>query len=197
VDIHNLEEVQTICIRTKGILFDSITPLRAFEQELASLFLELEPVRYVSSIVNAIQSTFFTENMLGVHIRRGDFLELMRYNGTCITAVEDYIRCIDQHLEVGPFDRLYLATDDTDVRVRLRQRYGTQLCVSFEPRSLDRSTVEAIQDALIDLLLLSRSRYLIGTKRSSFSRVASWPNLAKSVHLSERRLFVRSEDVGR
>src|ERR1039457_7211599 len=72
VNIRTMEEVQTVCVRTKGILSEAEVPLRDFEQELACLFLKLTPIEYVSRIVNAYQRTFFTDSMLGVHIRRGE-----------------------------------------------------------------------------------------------------------------------------
>jgi hypothetical protein len=44
--------------------------------------------------------------------------------------------------------------------------------VWMSPRSLDRQTPEAVQDALVDLWLLRSTDYFVGTYRSSFSEMA-------------------------
>ena len=44
--------------------------------------------------------------------------------------------------------------------------------VSIAPRSLDRGRSEAVQDALIDLLLLRQTQAIVGTADSSFSEMA-------------------------
>jgi hypothetical protein len=52
-------------------------------------------------------------------------------------------------------------------------RYGARM-VSTVPRSLDRHSVESIQDALVDLQLLRVAQMVVGTTDSSFSRLAAF-----------------------
>ena len=57
------------------------------------------------------------------------------------------------------------------VREQFTRRYGDRV-VSTQPRTLDRKRPEAVQDALIDLLLLRLTDAFIGTRFSTFSELA-------------------------
>jgi hypothetical protein len=54
---------------------------------------------------------------------------------------------------------------------RFREHFGERV-VSTTPRSLDRGSAPAIQDALVDLYLLRQTEFFVGTRDSSFSAMA-------------------------
>eukprot|EP00435_Cladocopium_sp_Y103_P072680 s750_g41.t1 len=75
-------------------------------------------------------------------------------------------------METYPQDVLFfLATDDPDVEERMKSRFGSRLLTA--PKSLNRNSRTGIQDALIDLLMLSQGIEVLGSFKSSFSAMAS------------------------
>jgi hypothetical protein len=119
--------------------------------------------------------------MIGVHLRRGDLLH-QRPDVASNTA--QAIAAVDQFLEKAPDAGVFLCTDDgavapntgrgtpaEGVREAFRLRYGSRVTWTI-PRSLDRYTPQAIQDALMDLWLLRTTNPFVGTQASSFSELA-------------------------
>ena len=66
----------------------------------------------------------------------------------------------------------YIATDDRDELKNLEDRYGDRI-ISYREKTWGRDTPEAIKDALIDILCLSRCTKIIGSSGSGFSLVAA------------------------
>ena len=147
-----------------------------------SLFGEMQPVASIQQAVDAFRQTRFRPTMIGVHLRRGDML---RERPDTVGNTAQAMHAIDAFLAKAPDAGIMLCTDDgavdqdtgrmrtEDVRGRLRSRYGARV-VWTTPRSLDRRTPEAIQDALIDLWLLRSTNCVVGTTGSSFSELASY-----------------------
>jgi hypothetical protein len=103
------------------------------------------------------------------------------------------MQSVDAYLAQCPDAGVLLCTDDgalnqhsgkalptEGVRAKFMHRYGERL-VYTTPRSLDRREPAAIQDAVVDLWLLRRTDYFVGTVGSSFSGVAV---LGRSVPVS-------------
>jgi hypothetical protein len=119
--------------------------------------------------------------MIGVHLRSGD------YSSQRPDAVPDPRRvesAIRMFLQAAPDAGIFLATDDGAVDpyisrsttpagylACLRRAFGDRI-VTTTPRSLDRRDPFAIQDALVDLLLLRKTSAFAGTLASSFSELA-------------------------
>jgi len=105
--------------------------------------------------------------MIGVHLRRGDFVSggrsipTARYNRAIETA---RARCPDA---VG----IFLATDATDAEL-------TELVPGLPMRRLTyrgRESRDGLAAALVDLFVLSRTSYLVLTPMSTFGELASLP----------------------
>ncbi len=127
----------------------------------------------------------FRPRMIGVHLRRGDFASYAP--GVMATNADEALLFIDHELRRSPDAGIFLATDDgarvdlsegsavanDGVRERLRERFGDRV-ISLVPRTLDRASPEAIEDALVDLALLRRTNVVVGTRNSSFSIIAAF-----------------------
>ena len=159
------------------IRIDSPSALRA---RCAELLAELSPLTALQDQIEAFRWRHFRPTMIGLHLRRGDFL-LKRPDVAGNTR--EALEALDRFLEQGPDAGVFLCTDDgakdprtgagarEGVRDLIRGRYGERV-VATTPRSLDRRTPEAVQDALVDLWLLRATHRLVGTKGSSFSGLA-------------------------
>ena len=147
-----------------------------------SLFGEMQPVAAIREAIAAFKQTQFRPTMIGVHLRRGD---LLRDRPDVAANTAQAIHAINAFLARFPDAGILLCTDDgavdqdtgriqtEDVRARLRTQYGARV-VWTTPRSLDRRTSEAIQDALLDLWLLRDTDCVVGTTGSSFSELACY-----------------------
>jgi hypothetical protein len=97
---------------------------------------------------------------------------------------------VDRYLRAWPEAGVFLATDDgapTEFHEKYNyrpeglvrkftERYGSKL-VTYNKRTLDRADVTGVQDALIDLLLLNHTNFVLGSAGSSFSKFAIMRNL--------------------
>ncbi len=146
----------------------------------AALFSGMRPAAYVQSQIEAFRAARFRPTMIGVHLRRGDFLRAQPDNAANTAPA---LTAVASQLERLPDAGILLCTDDgardpwtgqprqEGVNGLFIQRFGPRV-VSTTPRSLDRRQPEAVQDALIDLLLLRQTQAFVGTTGSSFSEMA-------------------------
>ncbi len=146
-----------------------------------SLFGELKPITAIQQAVDTFKQQYFRPNMIGVHLRRGDHLR-GRPDATGNTALA--CAATDRFLHESPDAGILLCSDDgavdpnttrnaprEGVQEIFRLRYGSRVIWTI-PRSLDRRTPQAIQDALVDLWLLRATDLFVGTETSTFSEFA-------------------------
>ncbi|MCX6033078.1 MAG: hypothetical protein NT169_27815 [Chloroflexi bacterium] len=145
-----------------------------------ALFAELEPMAPIQHAVEEFRQRHFRPTMIGVHLRRGD---LLRQRPDAAHNTAQAVAAVDHFLKEYPDAGILLCTDDDAVdpntgrharkegiQETFRLRYGSRV-IWTTPRSLDRRTPEAIQDALVDLWLLRATDCFVGTKASSFSEL--------------------------
>jgi hypothetical protein len=145
------------------------------------LFLELDPVAEIREAAEAFAREHFTTRMIGVHLRRGD---MQRVRPDATNNESPTLAQVDRWAARYPDARILLCTDDgaldpgtgkpsraLGVKKKFRERYGGRV-VWTEPRSLDRNSVTAIQDAVVDLLLLRKTHFFTGAIHSSFAELA-------------------------
>ncbi len=143
-------------------------------------FRQLQPIAAIDTAIREFSDRHFRPRMIGVHLRRGDFVAIRPdLLGNTAAAMVEVESALQQFPEAGVF----LATDDgapdlrsghlqpEGVREHFARRFGERV-VWTTPRSQDRHTPEAVQDALVDLWLLRQTDYLIGSTGSAFSRLA-------------------------
>jgi hypothetical protein len=140
-----------------------------------TLMNELRPLDRITAKVDRFREANCRPAMIGVHLRRGDYVGL-RPDKTHNT--DKAIEAIDGFLERYPTAGVLLCTDEEvtsgsggDVRGRLRARYGDRL-VQTTPSTFDRSNPAAIEDALVDLWLLRSTTAFVGSDYSGFSELA-------------------------
>lgn len=121
--------------------------------------------------------------IVGVHLRRGDFVG---GRSGVVGNLDASIAVVSEQLENGaatvllvtddgaPADlRLVGARPETEgVRPAFRVAFADRL-IETSPRSLDRSSAVAVEDAAIDLWALRQSDIVVGTALSSFSELGA------------------------
>ena len=91
---------------------------------------------------------------------------------------------LDQLIDEGLADTVFLATDTPAVYASFRDRYGDR--IAYLPRPATDRSAPALVYALADMLLLSRAPHLLGSTWSSFSELAARLGDPMLVELSGR-----------
>jgi hypothetical protein len=136
----------------------------ALELDIRSHLVTLQPS---AEILAEVDSFALPPNAVGVHIRRGDHIEDFGESRD-----EHFVAIIDALADTKSDLYFFLATDDPATERRFQQRYRDRL-LTFRKRGAGRHDIRGGQEALIDLLLLSRTMAIVGNVRSTFSLTAA------------------------
>lgn len=112
-----------------------------------------------------LENSALADGCLGVHVRRTDHRRSIESSQTV-----DFFALLDAR----PSDeKFFLSTDDENELAAFQDRYGERL-FHYRNRSLIRSESDAIEDALINMILLSRCTAIVGSGGSIFSACAAF-----------------------
>ena len=123
------------------------------------------PTIEIQEQINGLRSQY-SENVFGIHIRRTDNKKSIQKN-----EIDDYLRFMDKKIETRPDVKFYLATDSMDVKRLMINRYGNRIL--FHKAILERTSVQGMKDAVVDLWCLSLTKEIIGSYYSSYSETAA------------------------
>ena len=118
----------------------------------------------VQRIVDAETRRIGTE-YVGVHVRRTDHVRAIESS-----PLDAFVTAMRRSVEERD-STFFLATDDGGVEEALRREFPGRIATSARTRARD--TPEGMRDGLVDLAMLSRSRSILGSYWSSFSRTAA------------------------
>jgi hypothetical protein len=105
--------------------------------------------------------------VIGAHVRRGDFVTFSQQH----IPIERYVTAIHRALDEAPAGTaLFLASDGTDEE--LAPLLSSVQCPILRRASSLRTTTDGVAEALITMLILSRTRFNILTPRSTFGDTA-------------------------
>lgn len=106
------------------------------------------------------------EAPVGVHVRRGDHVK-----ATQRSTLDGFIQAMQAEVDLKAETRFFVATDDPASLQALQQRFGERVR-HYPKRALARNDPRALEDAVVDLYTLARTRKLLGSYWSSFSDMA-------------------------
>lgn len=104
------------------------------------------------------------DNCVGVHIRRTDHRDCIQKSPT-----EAFIREMKKEPEDTVF---FIASDDEAERQNLIRVFGEKRIKYQKNVDLSRGTIQGMENAVIDLYMLSKTRKILGSSGSSFSETA-------------------------
>jgi hypothetical protein len=111
-------------------------------------------------------SRSFTESIVGVHIRRADNANAIRYSPT-----HAFIAAMKDCVVADPDARFFLTTDCTDTEWQIKSIFRDRIIT--RRRKISRSSADGMRDAVVDLFLLSRTSRILGSYYSTFSETAA------------------------
>jgi hypothetical protein len=120
-------------------------------------------------LLATVSSVVLPKQCVGVHVRHG---ETWKYVERSVQSMREHFETILRALTVAcPNAAFVLATTQPAIEENFRALFGDRIILS--PKSSRERDGAGIREALIDLLLLSRTQAVLGTFGSTFSQVAA------------------------
>jgi len=135
---------------------------------LLSKLLELKPNKEILDDVDNFNKKYSLKDYVGLQIRRGD--NRFTVDGReKISSDEKFIEIIKSK----PNEKFFVSTDGPEIEKKIKELFGERI-ISYPKESLKRSQKEAIKGALIDMLILSKTKYIYGSYLSTFFELGWW-----------------------
>lgn len=133
---------------------------------------KLEPIKPIRKIVEKYTKKYNFSKIVGLHVRRGDYQ--YTYDGRGNISTDDkFFKRIKEILKISPETKFFLSTDGEETEEKYIKMFGDKI-IYFPKKSRKYNEKEGVQEALIDLLLLSKTSCILGTFLSSFTESAWW-----------------------
>lgn len=104
--------------------------------------------------------------IIGLHIRRTDNVISIKYS-----PLRLFTEAVEREIAADPDVMFYIASDDAGVKNSLKNQFRERVIVS--DKATDRDSVEGIEEALTEIIVLSRCSKVYGSYWSSFSEAAA------------------------
>ncbi|MBR1732288.1 MAG: hypothetical protein IJ729_00895 [Alloprevotella sp.] len=109
----------------------------------------------------------FSPDTVGVHIRRGDHALSIRTSPT-----EAFIAAMEAEVAENAATSFFLATDDKALKTTLQAAFPGRIFIQ-DTALLRRNSLAGMQEAVVDLWCLARTKKILGSYWSSFSGTAA------------------------
>lgn len=111
------------------------------------------------------QKQLFTSDMVGVHIRRTDNTDAIKYSPTSL-----YIEKMKEEIQKNPDVKFYLSSDSKEEKECLKKEFAKRIVTTS--REVVRNSEEGIVDAFVEMNLLALTRKIYAGN-STFSMLAA------------------------
>jgi predicted component of type VI protein secretion system len=135
-------------------------------QETKPMLGVFRPQADIRAEIEKAVAEFEPHERVGVHIRGTDNAESSEHS-----PVDAFLERMKREVQEHPDARFFLATDDPCTERRVSDRFPGQ--VATRPKVFARDKAEGVRDALVDLLILSQCRRILGSYWSSFTDMAA------------------------
>jgi len=142
------------------------------KKEILFYLKKLKPIRKIRDSISNFERKKKIKNCIGVHIRRGDFADRKTSPGR-VSTDEKFIERMRKLIKEDSQTKFFLCTDSRKMEEKIEKAFPKRI-IKFSKTSFSRTDIQATQEGLIDLLLLSKTKHIIGTYRSTFNELAWW-----------------------
>jgi hypothetical protein len=140
------------------------------QKEIYEALKKLKIKPNIQNIVNKFFKKNFKNEVIGLHIRRGDY-KLLTHNIGGISSNEKFIEEIKKEIAINPKIKFFIATEDKETEEKFKKIFGKRI-VSYPKKTNVKEEEGAIKEALVDILLLSKCKEIFGSFRSTFTELA-------------------------
>ncbi len=138
----------------------------------------LVPISFVREEVEKFLKKNDLTDFVGIHARRGDFL-LGKEGLGKVSSNERFFEEIDKILKENPEQMFFLCTDCEETENLFKSKLKEKVIV-YPKNNRDRENVSVTQEGLVDLILLSKTKKILGTYLSTFTELAWWLGSCKA-----------------
>ena len=136
-----------------------------YPQTINPSFCIFKPHKYIQDQIDTYCQSF-TDPTIGIHIRRTDNIASITNSPT-----ELFVEQMNREIQNNKDCLFYVATDSEKEKEHLKSIFKERI-ITF-PRVANRNSVSGIQDALVELYILSRTKKIYGSIHSSYSETAA------------------------
>lgn len=129
------------------------------------LFHFFHPVPALQQRIDEVSRTF-GNRCVGVHIRRTDNLSSINESPTKL-----FVDQMQMMIQSDKDTCFYLASDSPEEKSKMKAIFGERILTFVT--DLSRNSVQGIQDALVELYVLSKTKMILGSVKSSYSETAA------------------------
>jgi hypothetical protein len=133
---------------------------------LNDVYKQFKPISDIQDQIDDVAKRF-NEHTIGIHIRRTDNKMAIRHS-----PIEVFYQEMDDFINKNPEATFFVSTDDVNVENEMIQRYGQRIVIQPE-KTVSRNMLQGMQQAVIDMDLLSKTKRIIGSFHSTFSIVSA------------------------
>ena len=156
----------------------------------------LTPLPHIQNKIEHFFTEYSVENIYGLHIRMTDNLDAYKkwdgkvvdFNISDVSQLAGFEKFIKDRLLDEPASRFFLATDNSDIEKEFSEKFPGKILVFKKNYQEDKKKTfslsqlkfvsknqrtTSIEDALIDILILSKCKEIAGTYFSSFSKFSA------------------------
>jgi hypothetical protein len=135
--------------------------------------------KHIKEKVDNFVEQYNIKNCIGIHVRRTD------YTGNFIGKLlngsnndNDFFEYIDKYSKGNPF---FIATDNKETQTIFKNKYGKRALFYSKIKDNNNLRKTSLENAIIDIFILSKCKKIKGTNKSSFTDFAI--NLKKNIFL--------------
>jgi len=140
--------------------------VRFYDHDYTSNYSNFRPTEELRKRIDEICS-IFSSRTIGIHIRRTDHNISISKSPTSL-----FIDRMKQEILLDNNVRFYLASDSQEVKKELLDEFGDDRIITSN-KLVTRNTSEGIEDAVVELYVLSRTNKIIGSFGSTYSYLAA------------------------
>lgn len=149
----NTRRIRYLYVKSYSRFYDNADPYNNFV-----------PIQDIEELIRERVASF-DQNVVGVHIRRTDHVRAIAQSPDAL-----FIERMRHEIQVNPLTRFYLATDALEVKETFTGMFGDRILTT--PYESSRTSVEGIQEALVELYALAATSKIFGSYGSSYSTTA-------------------------
>lgn len=179
----------------------------AVRQRYLKFIPNLEPIDYIKDEVEKFSGKFFDRKTVAVAVRSWADVRIKKKTKRIKKKANQFGRHVSRQYQADNYlnfldqqdpDARFFVTGDTESAIQpILDRYGERVVV-YPKQTVqgDRDSKEGMQDNLIDLLLISKCRHILGTFLSTFCETAWWfGGCEADVHLIDKtRIYSYSQE---
>lgn len=140
------------------------------QEQISKYLKNLKFKKGILKTVENFSKKEFTKDMVGLHMRKGDFKTIKNKIGF-VSSDQRFIEEITNLISSNKKIKFFLSTEDKPTEEMLKNAFNGKV-ITYPKKTLKREEEGAVKEALIELLLLSRCYIILGSFGSSFTEMA-------------------------